>query len=74
MKTTIDIPESELKDAIRFTGAKSMRAAVLHVLVEFNRRKRMAGLIRHSGSFAAFPSLEELREPDAQRDALIGTR
>ncbi|MEX1118206.1 MAG: type II toxin-antitoxin system VapB family antitoxin [Terrimicrobiaceae bacterium] len=74
MKTTIDIPENELKDAIKFTGARSKRAAVLHALVDFNRRKRMAGLIRHSGSFGTFPTIAEIREPDAQRDELIGAR
>ena len=29
MKTTIDIPEKELKDAIRFTGATTKREAVV---------------------------------------------
>ena len=42
MKTTIDIPEKELKDAIRFTGAATKREAVVTALKDFNRRKRIA--------------------------------
>ena len=52
MKTTVDIPENELKDAMRFTKAKTKREAVVRVLEEFNRRKRMAELVRHYGTFA----------------------
>jgi Arc/MetJ family transcription regulator len=38
MKTTIDIPEKVLRDAMRFTKAKTRREAVVTVLEEFNRR------------------------------------
>jgi hypothetical protein len=34
MKTTVDIPEKELRDAIRFTKAKTKRDAVVRVLFE----------------------------------------
>jgi Arc/MetJ family transcription regulator len=50
MKTTIDIPESELDDAMRFLNAKSKREAVVTALREFNQRRRMARLIRFSGT------------------------
>ncbi len=50
MKTTIDIPESELLEAMRFLNAKSKREAVVTALREFNRRQRMARLIRFSGT------------------------
>ncbi|MEY3479558.1 MAG: hypothetical protein RIQ71_333, partial [Verrucomicrobiota bacterium] len=43
--------EHELKDAMRFTGAKTKRAAVLEALTDFNRSRRMAALVRHSRSF-----------------------
>jgi Arc/MetJ family transcription regulator len=46
MKTTIDIPEDELADAIRFTRAKTKREAVVTALADFNRRRRMAELVR----------------------------
>lgn len=50
MKTTIDIPEAELADAMRFMNAKSKREAVVTALREFNRRRRMARLVRFSGT------------------------
>jgi len=74
MKTTIDIPADELKDAMRFTGAKTKRAAVLEALTDFNRRRRMAALVRHSRSFDDLPSLESLRKGDTKRDKLTGAR
>jgi Arc/MetJ family transcription regulator len=69
MKTTIDIPEDELRDAMRFTKAKTKREAVVKVLEEFNRRRRMAELVRYSGTFSeAFPTNEAIEAVDASRD------
>ena len=69
MKTTIDIPENELKEAMRFTKAKTKREAVVHALEEFNRRRRMAELVRYSGTFSdRFPTNEEIEAVDAKRD------
>lgn len=50
MKITIDIPENELGEAMRFLNAKSTREAVVTALREFNQRRRMARLIRFSGT------------------------
>ena len=69
MKTTVDIPENELRDAMRFTKAKTKREAVVSVLEEFNRRRRMAELVRYAGSFAdSFPTNEQIEGVDAARD------
>jgi hypothetical protein len=69
MKTTIDIPENELKDAMHFTKAKTKREAVVRALEEFNHRRRMAELVKYSGTFAdSFPTNEEIEAVDAQRD------
>jgi len=69
MKTTVDIPENELRDAMRFTKAKTKREAVVKVLEEFNRRRRMAELIGYSGTFSdSFPTNEEIEAIDAKRD------
>ena len=69
MKTTVDIPENELKDAMRFTKAKTKREAVVRVLEEFNRRRRMAELVKYSGTFSdSFPTNEEIEAADAKRD------
>ncbi len=60
MKTTIDIPENELADAIRFTNARTKREAVVAALQDFNRRKRMAELIMHAGTCEELMDVDEL--------------
>lgn len=61
MRTTIDIPEQELKDAIRFTDARTKREAVVRAISDFNRRMRMAELVRHAGTCDELMTVEELR-------------
>jgi Arc/MetJ family transcription regulator len=61
MKTTIDIPEAMLKEAMRNSKAETKRDAVLAALDEYNRRRRQARLIRHLGTFKDFMTLEELQ-------------
>ena len=69
MKTTVDIPENELKDAIRFTNAKTKREAVVRILEDFNRRRRMAELVRYSGTFSdSFPTNDAIEAIDVKRD------
>lgn len=76
MKTTVDIPDNELKDAMRFTKARTKREAVVTILEEFNRRRRMAELVKYSGTFTdTFPTNEEIEAVDARRDlGLYGRR
>ena len=62
MKTTIDIPIDELKDAMRLTGVKTKRAAVLTALADFNRRRRMAEATRVLGTSETFMTPEALRK------------
>lgn len=71
MKTTIDIPHSELSDAIRFTGAKTKREAVVTAIADFNRRRRMAELARFSGTCPDLMTLDALREQRRHREAWI---
>ena len=61
MKTTIDIPEKELADAMRFTRARTKREAVVIALEDFNRRKRMAELVKYAGACTNMISPEELQ-------------
>jgi Arc/MetJ family transcription regulator len=61
MKTTIDIPEKELQDAMEFTGARSKREAVVTALTEFNRRRRLERLVEKFGTLDGFMTQEELR-------------
>lgn len=51
MKTTIDIPEKVLADAMRFTGAKTKREAVVKALEEYNRQQLVKDLIASFGTW-----------------------
>lgn len=62
MKTTIDIPEQELADAIRFTKARTKREAVVIALTEFNRRRRMSELVKYAGTGENMMTPEELQQ------------
>ena len=61
MKTTIDIPDGELSDAMRFTRAKTKREAVVMAVADFNRRRRMMDLMKHAGTCADLMTVEELQ-------------
>jgi Arc/MetJ family transcription regulator len=61
MKTTIDIPEKELQEAIRHVGAKTKKDAIVHALKDFNRRHRLAELAKMLGTFKDFMSQEDLK-------------
>ncbi len=67
MKTTIDIPEDALADAIRFTGAKTKREAVVKALEEFNRLQRVEAFLKRAGTFPDFPDNEEIGAADLGR-------
>ena len=60
MKTTIDIPRPQLEEAMLHTGARTKRDAVVTAITEFNRRKRLARLAEHFGTFEHFMTNEEL--------------
>jgi len=61
MKTTVDIPDQELKEAMRHTGAKTKREAVVIALSEFNRRRRLQKLAEQFGTLDGFMTQEDLR-------------
>ena len=60
MKTTIDIPEMTLRDAVRFTKAKTKKEAVVKVLEDFNRRRRMLDATRVLGTSNTFMTQDDL--------------
>jgi hypothetical protein len=54
---------------MRFTKAKTKREAVVKVLEDFNRRRRMAELVKYSGTFSnRFPTNEQIEAVDVKRD------
>ena len=61
MKTSIDIPEEELLQAMRFTGARTKKDAVVYALKDFNRRKRLAKIAEKLGTFDDFITQDQLR-------------
>jgi len=66
MKTTFDIPDKTLEEAIRFAGARTKRAAVLTALEEFNRRHRMAHLAKSFGTCRQMMTMQELHKQRAK--------
>jgi len=62
MKTTIDIPEKDLKEVIKNTGAKTKREAILIAVQKYNKRKRLEELAeRLHGSMPDFMTQEDLK-------------
>jgi Arc/MetJ family transcription regulator len=62
MKTTIDIPDATMDEAMKFTGAKTKREAVVTALEGFNRLKRLEKLnARVRGTFRDFMTQAELK-------------
>ena len=62
MKTTVDIPENLMAEAMKFTGAKTKREAVVTAMERFNRLKRLEKLnARVRGQFRDFMTQEELQ-------------
>ena len=77
MKTTINIPEKLLAEAMKATGATTKRDAVLRALEDFNRRARLRKLTERLGRSETFMSPEELqtlRSLDFQRTGKAKTR
>jgi len=62
MKTTIDIPEKSLQEALRHTGAKTKRDAIVTAVDEFNRKRRMEEMAeRLHGSCPNFMTQDDLQ-------------
>jgi Arc/MetJ family transcription regulator len=72
MKTTIDIPDTLLNEAMKFTGAKTKREAVVTAVEKFNRLKRLEKLnARVRGKFRDFmtpAALRAMRAADTPRN------
>lgn len=62
MKTTIDIPDDDLKEAIKYTGAKTKREAIVYAIKDFNKRRRLRELSKMLGTFEDFMTQEDLKE------------
>lgn len=61
MKTTVDIPDDELREVMRHTRATTKREAIVTAIAEFNRRRRMAALVEHAGKAESLLTPDELQ-------------
>jgi hypothetical protein len=66
MKTTVEIPDGELRDLVKFTRAKTKREAIVTAIADFNQRRRRGALVRHSGAFRSLLTNEEIEQIEAQ--------
>ena len=60
MKTTVNIPDKVLRDAMRHTKAKTKREAIVKALEEMNRRYSQAELLKYTGKFGSLMTNEEI--------------
>jgi Arc/MetJ family transcription regulator len=72
VKTTIDIPNATMDEAMKFTCAKTKREAVVTAMEQFNRLKRLEKLnARVRGQFRDFitqADLKAMRAADKPKD------
>ncbi|HEX9783442.1 MAG TPA: type II toxin-antitoxin system VapB family antitoxin [Opitutaceae bacterium] len=61
MKTTVDLPENELAEAMRHSKAKTKTEAASLAVADYNRRKRLAKLASKLGTFKDMMTREDLQ-------------
>jgi hypothetical protein len=61
MKTTVDIPDEELRAVMCFTQAATKREAIVTAIADYNRRRRMAALVEHAAQGDSMITPEELQ-------------
>jgi Arc/MetJ family transcription regulator len=72
MKTTIDIPDGTMNEAMKFTGAKTKREALVTAVERFNRLKRLEKLnARVRGQFRDFMTQADLKAMRAADKAKV---
>ena len=64
MKTTVNIPDRVIRDAMRHTKAKTKREAIVKALEEMNCRHSQAELLKYTGKFASLMTNEEIEALD----------
>lgn len=69
MKITVDIPDKDMKDIMRFTGEKKKGPAIVKLVVDslmLKRRRELSDEVM-SGKFRVeFPDWEEMRKLDRE--------
>ena len=62
MKTSLNIPDNELKELMKECPELSRTDAVVHAVREFNRRRKIKQLSEQLGKFDQFINLAELKK------------
>jgi hypothetical protein len=73
MKTTIDIPKKDLEEVLKHTRAKTKKEAIVFVVKDFNKRRRLTELAKILGTFEEFMTqddLKKMREDESWEKAL----
>jgi hypothetical protein len=60
MKTSLDIPDNELREVMKYTKAKTKREAILTAVSDYNHRQRLASLVGYFGTFDTLMTNEEV--------------
>ena len=69
MKTTLDLPEDILKEAMHFAGKQTQQEIVVKALTQFNRKHKLDTLLARLGRSNTFMTSKELLELRAQESA-----
>lgn len=62
VKTTVDIPEEALEEAMRLTKAKTKKQAIVTAIIEFNRRRKLDWIRSQLGTFEDVFTQDELQQ------------
>lgn len=62
MKTSVDIPDKDLKEVLKHTQAKTKKEAIVFVVKDFNKRRRLTELAKILGTFKEFMTREDLKK------------
>lgn len=66
MKTTVDTPEHDLREALKHTKAGTKTEAVARAVADYNRRQRLSKLAGKLGTFRDLIAREELLKTRAE--------
>lgn len=61
MRTTIDLPEQLIEEAIKLSHQKTKTAVIIAALEDFIRKKRIEGLKKYKGTISLDIDIDTLR-------------
>jgi len=62
MRTTLDLPEKLLSDAMKITHTRTKTGVIILALKELIRKSKITGLKKYRGKFDLEVDLDELRD------------